>query len=99
MANDPLELRAVSGPVNEQKGDADAASWLPPNQAFRCPYVATQVAVKDALPLVGHPRRARRHGSSAGHLPGPAPSRRLSAPQPLGGEGRGRLWTWPRAAP
>ena len=46
LANDPLELRAVSGPINEQKGDADAASWLPPNQAFRCSYVATQVAVK-----------------------------------------------------
>ena len=46
LANDPLELLAVSGPVNEQKGDADAASWLPPNKAFRCSYVATQVAVK-----------------------------------------------------
>jgi Protein of unknown function (DUF1524) len=46
MANDPLELLAVSGPTNEQKGDADAASWLPPNNAFRCSYVAIQVAVK-----------------------------------------------------
>lgn len=46
MANDPLELLAVSGPTNEQKGDADAASWLPPNTAFRCSYVAVQVAVK-----------------------------------------------------
>jgi hypothetical protein len=46
MANDPLELLAVSGPINEQKGDADAASWLPPNRAFRCSYVARQVAVK-----------------------------------------------------
>ena len=46
MANDPLELLAVSGPANEQKGDADAASWLPPNKAFRCSYVAIQVAVK-----------------------------------------------------
>ena len=46
MANDPLELLAVSGPVNEQKGDADAASWLPPNKSFRCSYVAIQVAVK-----------------------------------------------------
>ncbi len=46
MANDPLELLAVSGPTNEQKGDADAASWLPPNTAFRCSYVAIQVAVK-----------------------------------------------------
>jgi hypothetical protein len=46
MANDPQELLAVSGPVNEQKGDADAASWLPPNKSFRCSYVAIQVGVK-----------------------------------------------------
>jgi hypothetical protein len=46
LANDPLELLAVSGAANEQKGDADAASWLPPNKAFRCSYVAEQVAVK-----------------------------------------------------
>lgn len=46
FANDPLELLAVSGTANEQKGDADAASWLPPNKAFRCPFVARQVAVK-----------------------------------------------------
>jgi hypothetical protein len=51
MANDPLELLAVSGPINEQKGDADAASWLPPNKAFRCSYVARQVAVKMAYHL------------------------------------------------
>ena len=46
LANDPLELLAVSGPANDQKGDADAASWLPPNKGFRCYYVARQVAVK-----------------------------------------------------
>ena len=46
FANDPLELLAVSGPANEKKGEADAASWLPPNKAFRCSYVARQVAVK-----------------------------------------------------
>jgi hypothetical protein len=46
FANDPLELLAVSGAANQQKGDADAATWLPPNKAFRCPYVAIQVAVK-----------------------------------------------------
>ena len=51
MANDPLDLLAVSGPVNEQKGDADAASWLPPNRAFRCSYVAIQVAVKSRYHL------------------------------------------------
>ena len=46
LANDPLELLAVSGPANDQKGDSDAASWLPPNKGFRCSYVARQVAVK-----------------------------------------------------
>jgi len=46
FANDPLNLLAVSGTANQQKGDSDAASWLPPNRAFRCTYVAIQVAVK-----------------------------------------------------
>jgi hypothetical protein len=44
--NDPLNLLAVDGPTNEQKSDSDAASWLPPNRAFWCPYVARQIAVK-----------------------------------------------------
>ena len=46
LANDPLELLAVDGPTNEAKGDGDAATWLPPNKAYRCAYVARQVAVK-----------------------------------------------------
>lgn len=46
FANDPLELLAVDGPTNQRKGDSDAASWLPPNKAFRCAYVARQIAVK-----------------------------------------------------
>ncbi|MFF4933329.1 HNH endonuclease family protein [Streptomyces griseofuscus] len=46
LANDPLELVAASGPANTQKSDADAASWLPANKAFRCTYVARQIAVK-----------------------------------------------------
>jgi hypothetical protein len=40
------ELLAVDGPTNQAKGDADAASWLPPNTGFRCRYVAAQIAVK-----------------------------------------------------
>lgn len=43
---DPLNLLAVSGPVNEQKSDADAADWLPPDTGYRCDYVSRQVAVK-----------------------------------------------------
>ncbi len=46
FANDPLNLLAVDGPANRRKGDADAATWLPPNKAFRCSYVARQTAVK-----------------------------------------------------
>ncbi|GAA4119919.1 HNH endonuclease family protein [Enteractinococcus coprophilus] len=46
FANDPLNLLAVDGPANQQKSDADAATWLPPNKAFRCEFVAIQTAVK-----------------------------------------------------
>ena len=46
LANDPLELLAVDGRANQSKGSADAASWLPPAVAYRCAYVARQVAVK-----------------------------------------------------
>lgn len=46
MANDPLELMAVDGEANQKKSDGDAATWLPENKAFRCSYVARQVAVK-----------------------------------------------------
>ncbi|MFJ5777796.1 HNH endonuclease family protein [Streptomyces sp. NPDC093094] len=46
FANDPLNLRAVDAGTNRGKGDGDAATWLPPNKAYRCAYVANQVAVK-----------------------------------------------------
>lgn len=46
MANDPLNLWAVSGAANQQKGAGDAATWLPANKAVRCRYVARQVSVK-----------------------------------------------------
>ncbi len=45
FANDPLNLLAVGGSVNQRKGDGDAATWLPPRHAYRCAYVARQVAV------------------------------------------------------
>ena len=46
FANDPLNLQATDGPTNQQKGDGDAATWLPPAKGFRCEYVARQVSVK-----------------------------------------------------
>ena len=46
LSNDPLELLAVDGDANQEKSDANAASWLPPNLSFRCQYTARQIAVK-----------------------------------------------------
>ncbi|WP_324645260.1 HNH endonuclease family protein [Pseudarthrobacter sp. LT1] len=46
LANDPLNLMAADGPTISAKGDKDAATWLPPNKAFRCEYVERQTAVK-----------------------------------------------------
>jgi Protein of unknown function (DUF1524) len=51
FANDPLELLAVDARSNEQKGDGDAATWLPANKPFRCAYVAIQVNVKTTYHL------------------------------------------------
>jgi hypothetical protein len=51
FGNDPLNLMASKGELNQQKGDGDTATWLPPNTAFRCAYVARQVAVKVAYGL------------------------------------------------
>jgi hypothetical protein len=46
FANDPLELIPTRGAVNEEKGDGDAATWLPPKKPFRCAYAARMVAIK-----------------------------------------------------
>lgn len=49
FANDPRNLLAVKGSLNEQKKAADAAGWLPPQG--RCEYAARQVEVKAAYGL------------------------------------------------
>lgn len=51
LANDPLNLMAVDGGLNAQKGAGDAATWLPPNVGFRCEYARRQVAVKQRYGL------------------------------------------------
>lgn len=55
FGNDPLNLLAVSASQNRQKGDGDAATWLPASKAFRCAYVARQVAVKRSYALAVKP--------------------------------------------
>ena len=51
FANDPINLQATKGSINQQKGDGDAATWLPPNKSYRCTYVARIVDVKAAYGL------------------------------------------------
>jgi hypothetical protein len=46
FGNDPLNLQSTDGPTNQKKGDGDAATWLPPNNGYRCEYVARQISVK-----------------------------------------------------
>ena len=65
LANDPLNLMAADGPTNSAKGDKDAATWLPPNKAFRCEYVARQTAVKAKYQLWVTPAE---HAAIAGIL-------------------------------
>lgn len=46
-----LVLLAVDGPTNKAKGDANAATWLPPNKTYRCAYATQQVAIKASYGL------------------------------------------------
>ncbi|MGN7149963.1 GmrSD restriction endonuclease domain-containing protein [Arthrobacter sp. SAFR-179] len=93
FANDPLNLQATDGPTNQQKGDGDAATWLPPNKAFRCEYVARQISVKATYGLwvtqAEHDAMARILGDCSGQLaptnqqaPAPAPAVAEPAPAP-----------------
>jgi hypothetical protein len=85
FANDPANLQATDGPTNQQKGDGDAATWLPPSKAYRCTYVARQVDVKALYGLwvtpAEHDAIAKLlHGCAAGITSTPVPA--PSGPQP-----------------
>ena len=51
FANDPRNLLAVGAQANFDKAFRDVTAWLPPNEAFRCEFVARQVDVKAAYGL------------------------------------------------
>lgn len=51
FSNDLINLLAVSNVSNQTKGDADAATWLPPNKSYRCEYVARQITIKQRYGL------------------------------------------------
>lgn len=87
FGNDPLNLQATDGPTNQKEGAGDAATWLPPNTAFRCEYVARQISVKATYSLwvtpAEHDAMVRIRGNCPDQLaptnqPAPAPP----APEP-----------------
>ncbi|RAV14500.1 hypothetical protein DQP55_07910 [Mycolicibacterium sp. GF69] len=45
FANDPANLIAVAGAANQDKGDQQPATWMPPNTAFHCQYAMQFIAV------------------------------------------------------
>ncbi|RSX53451.1 deoxyribonuclease [Bifidobacterium goeldii] len=51
FGNDMVNLLAVDGPANQEKGSASAAYWLPTNSEYRCDYVARQIGVKTKYAL------------------------------------------------
>jgi hypothetical protein len=70
LANDPLNLIAVDGQANQDKSASDAATWLPPNKAFRCHYVARQISVKAAYGLWVTPAEKEAMERVLGACPG-----------------------------
>jgi hypothetical protein len=77
LANDPDNLQATDGAVNQRKGDGDAATWLPPQKSYRCTYVARQVLIKSRYRLwVTQPERDAilRVLQDCGATTGPSPN-------------------------
>jgi hypothetical protein len=76
FANDPRELLAVSGALNEAKGDSNASAWLPPNTSFDCSYVSRQIDVKATYGLSVTPAEQATMAATlvrcAGAIPGSA---------------------------
>jgi hypothetical protein len=70
LANDPLNLQAVEGALNEQKSASDAASWLPPSRTYWCTYVARQISVKAAYGLWTTPAEHDRMAQVLSACPG-----------------------------
>ncbi|WP_244963177.1 GmrSD restriction endonuclease domain-containing protein [Nocardioides dongkuii] len=80
LANDPMNLLAVDASANRQKGDGDAATWLPPSKRFRCSYVARQVGVKAKYGLWVTPAERQAIERVLASCPGQAPVPGSGAP-------------------
>lgn len=55
FANDPTNLQAVEGEINQEKGASGPGSWLPPNKGYRCQYVTAFVEVAHRWQLSMNP--------------------------------------------
>ncbi|MEA5454082.1 HNH endonuclease family protein [Sinomonas sp. JGH33] len=66
FANDPANLLAVDGPANQEKGDSDLATWLPPAKSYRCEYAVRIVEVKAAYRLRMTEEERRKAGELLG---------------------------------
>lgn len=51
FGRDPGNLLAVQDRLNAKKRDADAATWEPPNKAYRCDYATAQIELKTTYRL------------------------------------------------
>lgn len=51
FANDPMNLVATLGYVNQSKGASDASSWVPPEENARCGFAVHVVWVKEQYEL------------------------------------------------
>ena len=93
FANDPLNLLAVDGPTNQRKGDGDAATWLPPQRAYRCAFVSWLVAFNHLYLL--WVRAAAREAITRVLRSCPGQALPVARPIPLGG---GRVESAPAPA-
>ena len=52
FANDPLNLLVVDDGLNQSKGAKGPNEWLPPNQAYRCEYLARWQTILKKYPTL-----------------------------------------------
>ena len=69
FANDPANLLAVQGQANQDKGDQEPATWMPPNQAFWCQYSLQFIEVLRGYHLPVDGPSADRLRQAAGTCP------------------------------
>ncbi len=83
FANDlhPFSLIAVSASSNRSKSDQDPATWLPPETAFVCQYVARWIAVKFRWRLTVDPAEKGALARTLKRCDNPALKLTLTAPK------------------